>query len=137
LPANLDAMFPPRVWAHDARIKAAVVAAPALGFTFVHGGLAGVSVPVQLWRAEEDHILPHPDYAEAARAALPRPPEYDVIPNADHFDFLAPCYPAMAARNPEICASRPGFDRAAFHAAFDDAVVAFFEKTLTGGAGSL
>ena len=119
-----------RAWTHDARIKAAVVAAPALGFTFAGGGLKGVTIPVQLWRAEDDHILPHPDYAEAARLALPSPPEYHVVANADHFDFLAPCYPELARRLPLICASRPGFDRAAFHARFDEAVAAFFEKTL-------
>jgi len=130
LPGNIGALWPPSVWTHDTRIKAAVVAAPALGFTFVPDGLKGVTVPVQLWRDEEDHVLPHPDYAEAARGALPTPPEYHVVANADHYDFLAPCDPGMAARYPEICASRPGFDRAAFHADFDKAVVAFFVKTL-------
>jgi len=130
LPATVAPTWPPSVWLHDARIKAAVVAQPALGFTFVPDGLKGVTVPVQLWRAEEDHVLPNPDYAEAVRGALPTPPEYHVVANADHYDFLAPCFPAMAARNPEICASRPGFDRAAFHADFDKAVVAFFVKTL-------
>jgi predicted dienelactone hydrolase len=29
-----------------------------------------------------------------------------------------------------ICKSAPGFDRAAFHASFDRAVVAFFEANL-------
>jgi predicted dienelactone hydrolase len=120
----------PGMWVHDVRIKAAVVAAPALGFTFANGGLKDVTVPVQLWRAEADHILPHPDYAEAARLALPIPPEYHVVANADHFDFLAPCYAEQARRLPMICASRPGFDRAAFHETFDKAVVAFFLRTL-------
>jgi predicted dienelactone hydrolase len=32
----------------------------------------------------------------------------------------------MAAAVPAICASAPGFDRAAFHARFNAAVVAFF-----------
>jgi predicted dienelactone hydrolase len=122
---------PPRsAFVHDARIKAAVVAAPALGFAFGREGLTGVRVPLQLWRAEDDHLLPNPDYAQAVRDALPRPPEYHVVANADHFDFLAPCNPGLAAAAPEICVERPGFDRAAFHAEFDAAVVAFFERTL-------
>jgi predicted dienelactone hydrolase len=61
---------------------------------------------------------------------LPRPPEFHVVENADHFDFLAPCDPQLARMAAAICTSRPGFDRAAFHATFDAAVVAFFEKTL-------
>ena len=112
----------------DARIKALVVAAPALGFTFGRAGLAGVTIPVQLWRAADDRILPAPDYADAVRAALPRAPEFHDVPRAGHFDFLAPCIdPAMA---PLPCASAAGFDRAAFHADLDAAVVAFFKRTL-------
>jgi predicted dienelactone hydrolase len=123
--------LPPRsAFVHDARIKAAVVAAPALGFAFEREGLADVVVPLQLWRAQDDHLLPNPDYAQAVRDALPRPPEYHVVANADHFDFLAPCNPSLARDAPEICQERPGFDRAAFHAEFDAAVVAFFERTL-------
>ena len=56
--------------AADPRIKAAVVAAPALGFTFSPDGLKNVKVPVQLWRADNDAIVPHPRYAEAVRLAL-------------------------------------------------------------------
>lgn len=116
--------------AADARIKAAVVAAPALGFTFAPDGLKNVKVPVQLWRAENDAILPHPRYAEVVRLGLPQAPDYRVVSNAGHFDFLAPCSSALASIAPEICASAPGFDRGAFHASFNAAVVGFFSKTL-------
>ena len=118
----------------DVRIKAAVVAAPALGFTFSPDGLKNVKVPVQLWRAENDVILPHPRYAEAVRLALPQVPENHVVANAGHFDFLAPCSSAMAAIAPAICISAKEFDRAAFHARFNAEVVTFFGKTL--GVGS-
>ena len=37
---------PARVWVHDERIKAAVVAAPAAGYAFTAGGLATVAAPV-------------------------------------------------------------------------------------------
>ncbi|MEO7115484.1 MAG: dienelactone hydrolase, partial [Caldimonas sp.] len=56
--------------AAEPRIKAAVIAAPALGFTFSPDGLRNVKVPVQLWRAENDAILPYPRFAEAVRLAL-------------------------------------------------------------------
>lgn len=112
----------------DPRIRAAVVVAPAMGFTFTREGLANVRAPVQLWRGEQDSVVPEPYYAEAVRQALPRPPEHHVVPGAGHFDFLAPCTPALAAAAPEICAG--GFDRAAFHARFNAEVVRFFRTTL-------
>lgn len=116
----------------DARIKAAVVVAPALGFTFSPDGLKNVKVPVQLWRAENDVLVPHPRYAEAVRQALPEAPDYHVVPSAGHFDFLAPCSDALASMASAICASSAGFDRAAFHAGFNSEVVKFLEKTLEG-----
>lgn len=127
---DLATRMPASIWTHDPRLKAAVVAAPALGFAFGKEGLSGVRMPMQLWRAEFDHVLPDPDYAEAVRIALPTPPEYHVVKNADHFDFLPPCPAPLAKAVPDICEERPGFDRAAFHTAFDRDVVAFFERTL-------
>jgi len=121
---------------HDPRIRAIVVAAPALGYAFGRKGLAQVRLPVQLWRAENDQILPHPYYAEAVRAALPKAPETHVVAAAGHFDFLQPCSATLAQRAPQICASAPGFDRTAFHVEFNRAVVAFFERTLTPAASS-
>lgn len=138
-PAYFDCMLiksQPRAlavaWPHlrDKRITAIVVAAPALGFAFDRAGLADVKIPVQLWRADEDHILPAPDYADAVRAALPQRPEFHAVPAAGHFDFLAPCIDPAAM--PQICRSAPGFDRAVFHASFDAAVVRFFEEKLKG-----
>lgn len=116
--------------AQDSRIKAAVVVAPALGFTFPPEGLRKVRIPVQLWRAEDDMVLPHPRYAEAVRLALPQTPDFHLAPNAGHFDFLAPCSAALAKIAPAICESAPGFDRAAFHQTFNASVVEFFGKNL-------
>lgn len=89
----------------DARIKAAVVAAPAIGFVFAPDGLRNVKVPVQLWHAANDLLLPHPRYAEAVRLALPQAPDYRVVPNAGHYDFLVPCSSALASIAPSICTS--------------------------------
>lgn len=117
-------------WVADRRIGALVVAAPALGFTFGRDGLARLIVPTQLWRAADDHVLPQPYYADAVAKDLPTPPDYHIVPGADHFDFLAPCSAALAAQVPAICRSAPGFNRTAFHAQFDAAVVAFFQRNL-------
>lgn len=113
--------------AHDARIKAAVVAAPALAFAFAPSGLSQVSVPVQLWRAEWDTVLPQPYYAEVVHGLLPRA-EYHVVPRADHFDFMAPCSDALAKAAPQICAQT--IDRTAFHKTFNAEVVRFFRANL-------
>ena len=87
-------------------------------------------MPVQLWRAADDRVLPAPYYADAVRADLPTPPDFHLVAGAGHYDFLPPCSAELARVNPPICASAPGFDRTAFHAAFNRAVVAFFDKAL-------
>ena len=115
---------------HERRIRAAVIAAPALGFTFDSAALRQVDVPIQLWRAADDRILPHPWYAEQVRASLAAKLEYHVVPRAGHFDFLAPCNDKLAAIAPPICASEEGFDRSAFHQRFNAEVIGFFKRVL-------
>jgi predicted dienelactone hydrolase len=115
---------------HERRIRAAVIAAPALGFTFDAAALSKVTIPIQLWRAHSDEIVPHPWYAEQVRASLPRPPEYHVVAHAGHFDFLAPCTEKLATVAPQICASEKGFDRADFHQRFNAELIGFFQKFL-------
>ena len=110
-------------------LKAIVVAAPALGFTFA-GGLDDVRIPVQLWRADEDEVLPAPHYADAVRAALPNPPEFHAVPGARHFDFLTPCSAELQKIARPICRSARGFDRSAFQATFNTKVVEFFQREL-------
>jgi predicted dienelactone hydrolase len=127
---KLATRYPRSAWKHDSRIRAAVIAGPALGFAFLRHGLENATIPIQLWRAADDSVLPYPEYADAVRRALPTPPEYHVVPDAGHYDFLAPCDSAMAEELPELCTSAPGFDRRKFHERFDRAVVAFFRKTL-------
>jgi predicted dienelactone hydrolase len=124
------APVPPTAWRADPRIRAAVIAAPALGFTFSPDGLRGITAPVQLWAAADDRVLPVADYTEPVRAALPQPPDYHLVQMAGHYDFLAPCTAALAQIASDICADPSGFDRAAFHAAFNAAVVQFFTRTL-------
>jgi predicted dienelactone hydrolase len=120
----------PPTWVHDPRIAAAVIAAPAVGYAFSAEALAGVRIPIQLWRGDSDEILPHPNYAQAVYDRLPAKPEYHVVPNAGHFAFLAPCNAALAAMVPDICRDPAGFDRSAFHREFNPAVVAFFKAKL-------
>lgn len=124
-PRTLSSAWPSMT---DPRIKAIVVAAPAIGFTFDRTGLEGVRIPVQLWRADDDQILPAPSSADAVRFALPNKPEFHAVPTAGHFDFLAPC--AEPTTMPHLCASAPGFNRTKFHARFNAEVVRFFVEKL-------
>jgi predicted dienelactone hydrolase len=117
-------------WTHDRRIRAVVSAAPAIGFTFGREGLKSVRQPVQLWRAENDQVLPAPYYAEAVRDALPNEPEFHLVTDAGHYDFIQPCTAELAKAVPVICHNAPGFDRAAFHQAFNRQIVGFFDRTL-------
>lgn len=115
---------------HDPRIKAAVIAGAAFGMTFTAESLAGVRIPIQMWQAGDDEILIAPFHAEPIRDALGRPPEFHRVDGALHHDFLPVCPAHLAASLPQLCRSQPGFDRAAFHQAFNRDVVRFFEQTL-------
>jgi predicted dienelactone hydrolase len=114
-------------WTHDARIKAVVSAAPAMGYALDVGK---VTLPLQLWRAADDEVLPDPYYATAVRNHLPRAPDYHVVEKAGHFDFLTPCNDEGKVNAAFVCSSAPGFDRAAFHRDFDAKVVGFFQANL-------
>lgn len=117
----------PQTWQADKRIRAAVVAAPGLGFIFAPNGLAGVRVPVQLWAGSRDHTVPFPTNAGLVRALLPQPPEMHVVPGGVHYSFLMPC---GLIGPPQLCREDKGFNRAAFHEKFNSAVVRFFKSHL-------
>lgn len=120
----------PADWHHDPRVKAAAIAAPAIGYTFTKDALAAVTQPIQLWRAENDQIAVNKWNSDVIRDALPKPADDHLVKDAGHFDFLAPCSDALAKIAPQICTSAPGFDRAAFHKDFNKALAEFFKAQL-------
>lgn len=111
----------------DHRIKAIVVAAPALGFTFAPTGLAQVKVPVQLWAGGLDTVAPPATNADVIRSLLKAKVDFHRVPLAQHLSFLAPC---DADTPPFLCNDAAGFDRAAFHHEFNRAIVGFFQREL-------
>lgn len=111
----------------DPRIRAVVAAAPGLGFTMTPEGLSGVRVPVQLWSGEKDASVPYASNVKPLRDALGGRAEYHPVPGAGHFSFLTPC--GLLAP-PALCADEGAFDRKAFHASMNTAVIAFFGKNL-------
>ena len=117
---------------HEPRIKAAVIADTGLTSTFTSESLAGIQIPLQVWRSELGG--PGADATGTARVAnsLPGKPDIHVIP-AGHYGFLPPCSPQLAANLPRLCSDPPGFDRTAFHREFDASIVGFFREHLAGG----
>ncbi|WP_158930556.1 dienelactone hydrolase family protein [Acidisphaera sp. S103] len=111
----------------DTRIKAAVVAAPALAVAFQPDGLTGIKVPVQLWVGAEDDIVRD---AALIRPLLPSPPNYHLVPHAGHFAYLAPCDAAMRESAPEICGDPEDFERTGFLRDFQRSVIAFYQQNL-------
>jgi predicted dienelactone hydrolase len=128
---------PTPVWTHDPRIRAAVIASPGMGFAFDKAALARVAVPVQLWAAADDRVVPEATNTAIIRQALPSPPDFHRVEGAGHYAFLVPCDPGLETLKPEvwatICVDPPGFDRAVFHRQLDDDVAAFFRAQLGGG----
>lgn len=112
-------------FAPDPRIKAAVLAAPGIGFAMGPGALDNVQVPVQLWSAEKDDKV---GSAAPLRDALGAKVEFHQVAGAGHLSFLMPCSGIL--RPPAICSDPDGFDRKAFHATMNTSVVAFFDKQL-------
>lgn len=111
----------------DPRIKAAVVAAPGLGFTLVPHGLDSVKVPIQLWSADKDVNVPYATNTKLVLDALGSRAEFHAVAGAGHFSFLAPC--GLLAP-PAICSDQGQFNRKAFHVQMNTSVIEFFEKNL-------
>jgi predicted dienelactone hydrolase len=111
----------------DQRIRAAVVAAPGLGFTMGGAALSQVAVPVQLWSADGDTNVPEASNMRTVRAGLGQHADYHAVPGAYHMSFLVPCGPIGP---PVLCKDADGFDRTAFHAKMNASVVDFFNRNL-------
>lgn len=124
----------PTPWQSDTRIRAAVLAAPGLGFTFAPAGLSDVKVPVQLWAGSNDETVPPATNARLLSNLLGRRAELIVVPRAVHFSFLMPCG-LLGPR--ELCQDPKGFDRAAFHRQFNSEVARFFTAHLKDDQSNL
>jgi len=143
---DLEKAVPPPddAWVHDARVKSAVIAAPAVGYAFEPDRLGDVTIPVQLWEAGKDDVVE--DSPAIIGKLLPKGiAKHRVIPGAGHFSFLAPCTLGMRTiiavmrltGTPAVCNDPKGFDRAEFHQKFNRDVIAFFNGTLPESSKTL
>jgi predicted dienelactone hydrolase len=116
----------------DPRVRAVLLAAPALGFLFAPDGFAQVApgTTVRIWRAGADTVLREPHHVEAIAPLLPGRPLPSVVPDAGHWVFMPPCDAERRVALPYLCADPPGLDRAAFLRDFAADAVAFFRTGL-------
>jgi predicted dienelactone hydrolase len=121
--------YPKEPLTHDRRIKAAVVADP-LSVFFTAEGLAGITIPVQLWGSEKGGDGVEPQTVEAVNTALKAPHTFTKVEHTQHFSFLTVCPPKIAEQEPVICKDPPSLDRAQFHEQFNDALTKFFRAYL-------
>ncbi len=114
--------------AADPRIRSLVLMDP-VGTLFGDGALAGVTLPVRLYRAEKGDEAGMMEIDRLA-AQLPGAPEVQVVPGAGHYAFMTPVPAAAAARIGPPAQDPPGFDRGAFHDRLNDEILDFFRRTL-------
>ncbi|CAG9265155.1 Putative dienelactone hydrolase [Paraburkholderia unamae] len=124
VPAELVAWQPPV----DHRVKALVLMDP-LAMMFGASGLSAVHVPAMLYRPQDDSYLGAARNALAVAAYLPGPPAVHVVPG-NHFVFIDPCPPSVAASAALICQDAPGIDRVEIHRQMDHEVVDFLRAHL-------
>ena len=111
----------------DTRIRAIVVAAPAISVVFPPAGLKSVKIPVQLWAGAEDEIVRN---APLIRSLLPVPPETHIVAHGGHFAYLSPCSELLERTAPAVCSNPNGFDRVAFLRGFHQSIIAFYRQRL-------
>ncbi|WP_418316159.1 alpha/beta hydrolase family protein [Piscinibacter sakaiensis] len=114
-------------FAADGRIKAAVLVAPGLGFSFPASGLTAIGGPVQVWTGSADTNVPTTTNARPISEALGGRAELREVAGASHFSFLAPC---RLFGPPVFCRDADGFDRERAHLQMNDAIAEFFGKAL-------
>ena len=118
---------------HEPRIRTAVLADTAHNNLFTQEDLAGIRIPLLIWRSEFGGGGVDAKNSALTASRLPGKPEIHTVA-AGHFAFLPPCLPQLAAAVPRICTdTSAGFDRAAFHREFNASVVGVLRAHLVGG----
>ncbi|WP_198085858.1 alpha/beta fold hydrolase [Variovorax sp. E3] len=115
----------------DARVRAAVLLAPATDWFLAPASLADVRSPILVITGAQDQITPLRNI-EQALSALPKGilRNLIVVDGAGHYSFLTP-FPASMRRPGFLPATDPdGFDRERFHAQFPATIHEFLVDVL-------
>ena len=119
----------PLAVAHDPRVRALVLLAPATPWFLLEGALSEVDLPILLLTAENDEYAPAFFGALVERGVRsPARVEARVVPLAGHFAFVSPFPPAMVRPDFPPSQDPPGFDRAAYQAVLRADVLAFLRR---------
>jgi predicted dienelactone hydrolase len=137
LAARAKAYADPAQRSDDDRLCAAVIADP---FTTPFSDKALLAMPpakLLFFRPEVENMFKAEFHVSRVvrllkqRDDFPEPQEI-VVPNANHYSFIAPIPEVVAQRIPRIASDDPeGFDRAAFHDVMNSTIVAFFKQALS------
>lgn len=115
----------------DPRYKACIALAPVSGGLFPRNCLKGISVPLQIFRAEHDMVLRHPFHATEIRDNLPDGCDFHITEKAGHFSYLSPVREEMKAQLGELANDNPGFDRIKEHDRMHKLMLDFLNKALS------
>lgn len=120
---------PPLASKADPRIRAAFVMSP-VGAFFDGEGLSHINVPVYVYAASADDVLPVQENAAKVTTGIRTLTKYAEIPDAGHFVFLAPCSSEMKAIAPVPCSDRAGVNRRGAHETLNREIVTFFQAQM-------
>jgi len=113
----------------DARLRALVVAAPAIGPLFDAPGLAEVDIPVLIFWARADAILNEPGNSRFYLDGIEHATERE-MPGIGHFTFLSLCSNMLRTVAPQICADPDGISRADQHQIINAETLEFLDRHL-------
>jgi len=114
---------------HDPRIKAAIAMAPP-GILLEPLSHAKVGVPVRIYAAELDAVVPERYHVEPLRRAIKPTPEFALVRGAGHYSFVEPFPDAVKQQVGEAAIDPPGFDRAAFQERLRQEIAEFLDRNL-------
>lgn len=112
----------------DTRIKAVAVAAPGLGFSFKsENAFTNLTSPIQLWQGGKDESVPYASNAKVIQDAIGARVDFQLLANANHYSFLAPCGLLKPA---PLCSDPENFNRVSAHKEMNQRITAFFAESL-------
>lgn len=131
-PRTLPEVWPdgptePITVAHDPRVTALVLLAPAVIWFHAPGALDAVQVPVLMLAGEQDTVAPPQHHADLVARQLPYPARLDArtVAGAGHFSFLSVFPPEMRQPGFAPAEDPAGFDRAAFQGYLAEEIITF------------
>jgi predicted dienelactone hydrolase len=112
----------------DSRVRAAVAMAP-FSIMFDAKGVAGVTIPLRIYKASDDQVLRNRWNTDHLLSLLPASVERGELAGG-HYVFIAPCSDEMKTAMPFLCVDAPGVDRVAEHARLNAEIIDFFDRKL-------